>query len=169
MAVMPAADGAGGHEDDLDAALMQAGDLIDDAADLDAVDLAVLAGEEAGTELDDPTFCHGCEGATFAEENAVVQRQNAGLRTPGASGPRPGRPFRGQDAALRGADDVAFLHEERLVDFLERVGVLADGGADAAESDRPAVMLLGQRAEEAVVHVVEALLVDLEELRGRRP
>ena len=86
-------DGSGGDQHDLDAALMQAGDLIDDAADLDAVDLAVLAGEEAGTELDDPTFCHGFEGSTLAEGKRRCPASERRPQNEGGCRPTASQPF----------------------------------------------------------------------------
>ena len=86
-------DGAGGHQDDLDAALMQTSDLIDDAANLDAIDLAVLAGEEAGTELDDPSFCHGFEGSTLAEGKHRCPASERRPQNEGGCRPTASQPF----------------------------------------------------------------------------
>src|SRR5438046_7695314 len=61
-------------------------------------------------------------------------------------------------AAARGAGQESLLHQERLVHFLERPGVLPYGGGDGGESHRAAVELLDDRLEDPPVHVVEAEL-----------
>src|SRR5437588_13080147 len=58
-------------------------------------------------------------------------------------------------AAARGAGQESLLHQERLVHFLERPGVLPYGGGDGGESHRAPVELLDDRLEDPPVHVVE--------------
>src|SRR3989440_11551529 len=59
-------------------------------------------------------------------------------------------------AAARGAGQESLLHQERLVHFLERPGVLPHGGGDGGESHRAAVELLDDRLEDPPAPVVEA-------------
>ena len=52
--------------------------------------------------------------------------------------------------------------EERLVDVLDRLGLLAHGDRQRRQPDRSAAELLAQRAEHGPVDLVEAELVDAE-------
>src|SRR6185436_544294 len=74
--------------------------------------------------------------------------------------------LRGRDASAWCALQESVLDEERLVDLLEGARVLADGGGDGADTDRPAVELLDDGLENARVHVVEPELIDLEQLES---
>src|SRR5262245_55862548 len=69
---------------------------------------------------------------------------------------------RGHAAALRALEE-AFHDEERLVDVLERVGLLAHHDGECRHADRAAVVLLDEGGEQAAVHLVEAARVDVEE------
>ena len=71
----------------------------------------------------------------------------------------------GEEAALGGALEVAFLDEEGLVDFLERLGLLADGDGDRAHADGLAAVILGHHAQHAFVHFVESGGIDLQQLK----
>src|SRR5207302_1647972 len=65
-------------------------------------------------------------------------------------------------AAARRAGQEPLLHEERLVHFLQRSGILAHGGGDRGESHGAAVELLDDGLEDPPVHVVEAELVHVQ-------
>lgn len=69
----------------------------------------------------------------------------------------------GADAALRRAHQQALLHEVRLVDVFQRVGVLRQGGRQRGQPHGAAAELHGQKLEDAVVHHVQAQRVDFEE------
>ena len=62
--------------------------------------------------------------------------------------------------------DEAELDEVGLVDVLDGVARLADGGGEGVEADGAARELLDHRAQHAAVGVVEAGLVDLEHAQG---
>src|SRR6266850_7323669 len=64
---------------------------------------------------------------------------------------------------LRGADEETFLDEERLVDVLDRVPLLADRRRERVEPDRTPRELVDDGEEERAVHLVEARFVDVEE------
>lgn len=68
--------------------------------------------------------------------------------------------FGGEDAALGGALEEAFLDEVGFVDFFEGGGFFADGDGDGAEADGAAVEVLGDGEEDALIHFVEAEGVD---------
>ena len=67
-------------------------------------------------------------------------------------------------APARRALDEAELQQVRLVDVLDRVRLLAERRGERREADRPAVELVGDRAQQLARLAVEALLVDLEQL-----
>src|SRR5437868_13242368 len=69
-------------------------------------------------------------------------------------------------AAARRARQEPLLHQERLVHFFERAGVLPHGGGDGGESHRAPVELLDDRLEDTPVHVVETELVYVQALEG---
>ena len=69
-------------------------------------------------------------------------------------------------AAAGGAVEEAVLQEVRLVDVLDRVGLLADGRGEGVHARPAAAELLDDGEEEAAVHLVEAVGVDLEEGEG---
>ena len=68
----------------------------------------------------------------------------------------------GRDAALRGALEVTFLNQERLVDFLDGVRFFAHRHGEGIHADRPTAELVHERFQNALVHLVEAVLVDLQ-------
>ena len=70
----------------------------------------------------------------------------------------------GDDAAARRALQEPELEEVRLVDVLDRVGLLAERDRERREADRAAPELGGDRVEQLPVDALEALLVDLQEL-----
>jgi len=65
----------------------------------------------------------------------------------------------GENPALGGALQVAFLNQEGLVDFLQGVGFFADGDGHSAEADRAATIVFGHHAHDLFVHFIEAALV----------
>ena len=85
-------------------------------------------------------------------------RSRVSSRASAQSGQRSGRAIeraevlvggRHRDPAARRADQQALLDEERLVDVLDRLGLLADGDRQRRQPDRTAAELLAQRAEDA--------------------
>ena len=66
----------------------------------------------------------------------------------------------GGDPALGGSHQIAFLDEEGLVDILDGLDLLAHGHGQALEADRAAVEADEDGFENAVVHLVEAVLVE---------
>src|SRR5437773_8090522 len=72
----------------------------------------------------------------------------------------------GGDAAARRPLEIALLHQVRLVDVLDRLGVLAQRRRERFEPDRTAGELVHDRREEHAVDGVETLVIDLE--RGER-
>src|SRR2546428_9720306 len=87
----------------------------------------------------------------------------------GRDGSRPGAAAEvrvgegGRHATLRGADEESFLDEKGLEDVLDRVALLADGGRQRVEPDRPTGELVDDGEKQCTVHLVEARLVDVEE------
>src|ERR1700678_4533040 len=72
----------------------------------------------------------------------------------------------GGDAAAGGAVEQAELHEVGLVDFLDGVFFLAEGGGEGVEADGAAGIFLDDGQEQVAVDVVEAVLVDAEHGQG---
>src|SRR5207247_8861001 len=71
----------------------------------------------------------------------------------------------GGTAAAGRAGAKALLHQERLVHFLERAGILTHGGGDGGEPDRSTLELLDDGLQDPAVHVVEPELVHVEPLQ----
>ena len=76
--------------------------------------------------------------------------------------PRP----RGRHPAPGRALDQALLEEERLVGVLDGVGLLADALGERGEADRAAAEAPAERVQDRPVDLVEAELVDAEELQA---
>src|SRR5213594_3070681 len=68
--------------------------------------------------------------------------------------------------AAGGALEVALLQQVWLVHVLDRLGVLADRGGEGLQTDRTSAELVGDRAQQAAVALVESGVVHLE--RGER-
>ena len=71
----------------------------------------------------------------------------------------------GDHAAARRPLEEAELQQVRLVDVLDRVGLLAERDGEGRQPDRPAAELERDRLEELAVDALEPLLVDLEQLQ----
>ena len=69
---------------------------------------------------------------------------------------------RGEQPPARRALDEALLDQERLDDVLDGVARLRKPGGDGFDADRPAAVILGDHAQIAPVHGVEAGGVDFE-------
>ena len=65
-------------------------------------------------------------------------------------------------AALRGAVEVAFHDEIRLIDLLNRVRLLAHGHGERIHADRPAAEFHDDGFEDAFVHFIQAVLVNFQ-------
>ena len=76
----------------------------------------------------------------------------------------------GGDPALRRPVDEPEAQQERLVDVLDRLGLLGQDRGQRGHADRPGRELLDDRGEQLAVGRVEALVVDLHRAhrRGRR-
>ena len=70
------------------------------------------------------------------------------------------------DPAARGALEEALHDEEGFVDLLDGGGILAERDGQRAEADRAAGELVDGGFEDALVHFVEAVVVDLEHCEG---
>src|ERR1700733_6992858 len=70
-----------------------------------------------------------------------------------------------RDATALGARDEPPLHQERLVNFLDSVALLAHRGREAFDADRTAVELFDDSGEYRAIHFVEAHRVDFEQLQ----
>ena len=68
----------------------------------------------------------------------------------------------GGDASAWCAHEIALLDEERLADLLDGARFFADGCGDGVDAHRSALEFLDDSKQDAVVHVVEAVLVDVE-------
>src|SRR5579862_2643903 len=66
--------------------------------------------------------------------------------------------------SARGAGDEAELEKVRLVDVLDRVGLLTERRGERVDADGPAGVLLHDRTEEVAVEALEPRLVDLEQV-----
>ena len=75
--------------------------------------------------------------------------------------------LRRKHAALWRALKVAFLDEERFVNFLERLRLLAHRHRDGAHAHRTAPVVLGHDAEHALVHLIQSRGIDLQQLESR--
>src|SRR5438105_13299836 len=113
---------------------------------------------EVGTRNGRPTFCFAFRVPRSGVEHrrlfrAVRRRE-------------PEMPVRGarRAAAAWRAGQEPLLHQERLVHFLERAGVLPHGGGDGRESHRTSLELLAARLEAAPLHVAETDLVYVQPL-----
>ena len=62
--------------------------------------------------------------------------------------------------------DEALLDEERLVDFLYRARVLAQGGGDGGQAHGTALELVDDGGQQFVVYLVQAVAVDVQCLQG---
>ena len=70
----------------------------------------------------------------------------------------------GDDPPARRALEEAELEQVRLVDVLDRVGLLAERDGERREADRAAAELLGDRRQQLAVDALEPAAVDLEQL-----
>src|ERR671924_1001372 len=75
------------------------------------------------------------------------------------------RSLRG-DATPRCALEEPELEQVRLVDVLDGVGLLSDGGSERRQAHRTAAELLDHRRQDRQVELVESPLVDLEQLEA---
>jgi hypothetical protein len=75
--------------------------------------------------------------------------------------------LRSQHAALWRALKVTFLDEKRFVHFLERLRLLAHRDRDGAHADGAAAVIFRHDAEHALVHLIQARGINLEELERR--
>ena len=75
--------------------------------------------------------------------------------------------LRRQHAPLRRALKVAFLNEERLVHFLERLRLLAHRHRDRAHAHGAAPVIFRHHAKHALVHLIQAGRIDFEQLKRR--
>src|SRR5678816_1038246 len=73
---------------------------------------------------------------------------------------------RGSRSASRRSLQETILHEKRLVHFFDRSFILADSSRDCLHADWTAIEFLDDRLENSCVHVVEAELIDVEQLES---
>ncbi len=59
----------------------------------------------------------------------------------------------------RGALDKAFLDQERLIDFLEGAGLLANGSGNSGDAHRAALEVFDDHLQDAVVHLIQPIFV----------
>ena len=81
-----------------------------------------------------------------------------------ANRPEVRSPQVGDHTTAWGSLQEAELEQVRLVDVLDRVGLLAERDGDRGEADRASAELEGDRLEELAVDPLEPSLVDLVEL-----
>ena len=86
---------------------------------------------------------------------------------PGRSEPEIFIGARRGDTAARRAIEKAGLDQERLVDVFDRVLFFADGGRDAVDAHRAAAELVDDGSQQLAIDLVEAVIVDLEQLQRR--
>src|SRR5436190_37789 len=67
--------------------------------------------------------------------------------------------------AAGGAGEEALLDQEWLIDFFDRTALFAHGNGDRVQPDRPARKFLDDREQNALVHLVEPVLIDFERLQ----
>lgn len=70
--------------------------------------------------------------------------------------------FFGSDTASWAALQETFHDEEGLVDFFNGTCFFAHGGSDGGDADRPAFEFVDDGIQDAVVHIIEAMFVDIE-------
>src|SRR6266550_5722157 len=68
----------------------------------------------------------------------------------------------GQHAAARGALQEALLQQIGLDDLFEDVALIAERRRHRLDADSAAAVMLGDRAEVAAVHRIEAAMIDFE-------
>lgn len=113
------------------------------------------------------------DGACRAATNRKRRRETAAIRGQSRvfvdrGGRRPRRRH-ASSVATRPCGvrwEIAFEDEVRFVHFLDRVGLLADGDRQGIHADRSAVELGQDRFEDALVHFVQAVFVDLQHGEG---
>ena len=98
---------------------------------------------------------------------AVGHHNRESLRSCGRVEPEVAVCPRRRDAPARRAIEEADLDQERLVDVLDRVLLLADRRGDRVQADRAAAELVDDRAQQLAVDLVEPVLVHLEQLEAR--
>jgi hypothetical protein len=74
----------------------------------------------------------------------------------------------GKDATLRGPREVTLLDKEWLVHLLEGLGILRDSHREGADTDGSTAVLLGQSAQQPMIHLVETMAINLEQLESGR-
>ena len=65
-----------------------------------------------------------------------------------------------------GAVEIAFHDQVRLVNFLDGVGLFADGNGEGTDAHGAAAELDDDGLEDALVHFVEAVLINLQHGEG---
>jgi hypothetical protein len=70
------------------------------------------------------------------------------------------------DPALGGAFQVTFHDEVGFVDFLQGVGFFPDGDSERMDSNGTATEFHHEGFEDALVHFIQAILIDLEHREG---
>ena len=70
------------------------------------------------------------------------------------------------DAASGRPFDEALHDEEGFVDFFESGGVFADGDGEGGEADGASLEFVDHGLEDALVHLVEAIFVNLDHFEG---
>ena len=58
--------------------------------------------------------------------------------------------------------DEALLDEERLVDFLDGAGILAQGGGNGGQTHGASLELVDDGGQQFVVYLVQAVAVDVQ-------
>ena len=75
--------------------------------------------------------------------------------------------LRGKHATLWSALKVAFLDEERFMNFLERFRLLSHRHRYGAHAYRPAPVVFGHNAEHALIHLIQTRGINLQQLERR--
>src|SRR5690606_8101415 len=98
------------------------------------------------------------------EEGALMARSEPPIG--GGSEPKAAEGEWCGDTPSRRAHEQPVLAQEGLIDLLECARILADRYGQRVEPHGPAVELLDERAQDPGIHLVKAILVDVQDLEG---
>ena len=68
----------------------------------------------------------------------------------------------GQNSALGGPLEVAFLDEKRFVNLFKGMGFFAHSDGHGAKANGPAAIVFRHHAHHLLVHLIEATRIDLQ-------
>ena len=70
-------------------------------------------------------------------------------------------------ASPRGAVEETDLHQERFVDFFDRVGFFGEHSGECVHADRPTLVFLNDCQQQLPVDLIETMAIDFQHLQRR--